>query len=496
MTARAETLPVRRFSLPASVVDLVAENSLLVVLVALLGSVLLAVAPQLLVADSWMTLVAGREIAHHGLPSHEALTLMPLGHRWTDQQWLAQIVFYAVDKLGGLRLAVLLNIALVTVTLALGVAFARKRGASARSTLIVAIFTMLVAPWSWQLRAQALALPLFVIVLALTTADVRRPSRRVFLALPLVALWANLHGSVLVGAGIVSLAGIVGLARRASHAPGAPGYGRSLALAGAPWACLFASPYAWQLPDYYRLLLFTSPVSKVIVEWQAPKPHGWYLIFFGVAVVTAILAVWQRRRLGWYEVAILAVTLAGSLRSGRGIVWFALTVLVLLPTALDGALGDRSPPLRRRVGLALGATSLAVSVVILVAVALQSSSWFEKEWPAAVPRVVAGAAETIPGRKAVFPSDKHSDWLLWKIPALRGRVAYDVRFELVTADQLASLVRYKTTRPGWQAVANGYPILVFDRSESKARVRALRREPGTTVLYQNKSVVVLRRSTG
>ena len=496
MTTHTEGLSVRGPTVVARIADVIAENSLLVVLVAVLGSVLLAVAPQLLVADSWMTLVAGREIAQYGLPSHEALTVMPLGHRWTDQQWLAQIVFYTVDKVGGIRLAVLLNIALVTVTLALGVAFARKREASARSTLIIAIFTMLVAPWSWQLRAQALALPLFVVVLALAASDVRTPSRRVFLALPLVALWANLHGSVLVGAGIVSLAGIVGFARRATRGTGAPGYGRSLVLAAAPWACLFASPYAWHLPAYYRLMLFTSPVSKVIVEWQAPKPHGWYLIFFGVAAVTAVIAVWQRRRLGWYEIAILAVTLAGSLRSGRGIVWFALAVLVLLPTALDGALGDRSPPLRRRVGLALGTTSLAVLALSLVAVASRANSWFEKEWTPAVPRVVARAAAEIPGRKAVFPSDMRGDWLLWKIPELRGRVAYDVRFELVTADQLASLVRYKNTRPGWQTVATGYPILVFDTNEGKARIRKARREPGTTVLYQDASVVVLRRSTG
>ena len=71
----------------------------------------------------------------------------------------------------------------------------------------MATFCLFVAPWSWQLRAQALALPLFILVLELASADVRRPTPRMFLALPLVALWANIHGSVLLGAGMVSLAG-------------------------------------------------------------------------------------------------------------------------------------------------------------------------------------------------------------------------------------------------------------------------------------------------
>jgi hypothetical protein len=494
VTTHTERLPMRRSPVLARTADLIAENSLLVVLVALLATVLLAVAPQLLVADSWMTLVAGREIAQHGLPSHETLTLLPFGRRWTDQQWLAQIVFYATDRVGGMRLAIILDVALVTATLGLGVAASRRRGASARSTLIVAVVAVLVAPWSWQLRAQALALPLFVAVLALAASDVRRPSRRVFLALPLIVLWANLHGSVLVGAGIVSLAGVTWILRRATRAPAAPGVARSVALAAAPWACVLVSPYAFELPSYYRLMLVDSPVSKVIAEWQAPKPHGWYLVFFGLAAATAILAVWQRRRLGWYEVAVLAVTLAGSLRSGRGIVWFALAALVLLPIALDGALGGREPPLRRRAGIVLGSVSLALLAMVLVTVASRPTSWFEKEWPAAAPQIVARAAAAAPGQKAVFPSDMHGDWLLWKIPALHGRIAYDVRFELVTADQLASLVLYKTTRLGWQNAAAGYPILVFDRSEARARIRALRRGPGTSVLYEDKSLVVLRRT--
>jgi hypothetical protein len=492
VSSRPDSLPLRA---PASgrIADVLADNSLLVVLVAVLGGALLAVAPQLLVADSWMTLVAGREIAQHGLPSHEALTVMAQGHRWTDQQWLAQVVFYGADRLGGMRLAVFLDVALVTAALALGVAFARRAGASARATLIVAVFKLVIAPWSWQLRAQALALPIFVIVLALAASDVRRPRPMTFVSLPLVALWANLHGSVLVGAGVVSLAGVAGAVSRAAGSRSHRGFSRSLLLTLAPWVCVLASPYARDLPDYYRLMLFDSPVSKVIVEWQAPEPHGYYLLFFGFAAAATALTVWQRRRLGWYAIAVLAVTLAGSLRSGRGIVWFTLAALVLLPSALDGALGDRDVPIRRRLGLTLSATFLVVLAVAVVGVGSRPASWFEQEWPAAVPRSIAAAAVTIHGRKVVFPSDKHGDWLLWKVPRLRGRVAYDVRFELLDAEQLAALVRFKTRRRGWQGAARGYAILVFDPTEDKARIRAFRATTATTVLYKDDSVVVLRR---
>src|SRR5437870_13096412 len=94
VTARAEHLPFRLTSSRSRVTDVMAENGLLAVLIALFGAVLLVIGPKLFVPDSWLTLVAGREVAHHGLPHHETLTTLSAGHRWTDQQWLAQFLYY------------------------------------------------------------------------------------------------------------------------------------------------------------------------------------------------------------------------------------------------------------------------------------------------------------------------------------------------------------------------------------------------------------------
>ena len=52
---------------------------------------LLIFPPALLVNDSWLNLMVGRELLENGLPSHDELTVYGLGSTWTDQQWLAQI---------------------------------------------------------------------------------------------------------------------------------------------------------------------------------------------------------------------------------------------------------------------------------------------------------------------------------------------------------------------------------------------------------------------
>ena len=63
-------------------------------------------------------------------------------------------------------------------------------------------------------RSQSLAYPLFVGVVWLLIADGLSPSVRVLLVLPLLAVWANLHGSVLVGVTVVLLHGLSAVRRR------------------------------------------------------------------------------------------------------------------------------------------------------------------------------------------------------------------------------------------------------------------------------------------
>ena len=92
----------------------------------------------------------------------------------------------------------------------------------------------------------------------------------------------------------------------------------------------------------------------------------------------------------------------------------------------------------------------------------------------------------------MLPSDRHADWLLWEVPALRGRIAYDIRFELLTHAELVSLARFKAVRPGWQRAAAGYPILVLDPTEDRRRIPILRGQ-GLRVLYGDDAVVVLKR---
>src|SRR5262245_11251597 len=116
------------------------QNGLLVIVLGAFAIVLVLSLHKELVVDGWMALVSGRWIVEHGLPSHDALTVVAHGHRWIDQQWLAQIALYGLWRIGGIKLALLVHALLVTSGLVGAALIARiTRGATARSVTWIAI---------------------------------------------------------------------------------------------------------------------------------------------------------------------------------------------------------------------------------------------------------------------------------------------------------------------------------------------------------------------
>src|SRR4051794_32726971 len=198
-------------------VELLAREPFLILLVVLQAFILSVRLPDRLQSDTWLTLVAGRLVAKDGLPHHETLTVWSQGRTWIDQQWLGQLLMYWLHAVGGIRVLLLVHVAFLTASFALALVFARRSGASSRSVAVVGIVGLLVSVSNSVARTQSFAFLLFVGLFWLLAADTRRPTRRVFLALPLLIVWANIHGSVILGVGLVLLwafAKIVRIGRR------------------------------------------------------------------------------------------------------------------------------------------------------------------------------------------------------------------------------------------------------------------------------------------
>ena len=131
--------------------------------------------------------------------------------------------------------------------------------------------------------------------------------------------------------------------------------------------------------------------------------------------------------------------------------------------------------------------ALAGLAVALVVTLVRPASWFTSEWPER--RVEAVRAATRDPDTRVWATDRTADWLLWRLPDLRGRLAFDSRWELLDAAALDDVVAYGTRAPGWERVVAGYDVVVVDDREHLRGLIARGLGPS----YRDAAIVVLER---
>ena len=192
-----------------------------------------------------------------------------------------------------------------------------------------------------------------------------------------------------------------------------------------------------------------------------------------------------------FDIAVLALTFAGAVNAIRGIVWFALACMIFVPVAIGHKLESKSPGEPRRglnVGIAVGLTIAVLAVA--GSLFLRDETWFEEYWPREA--VEAVRAELEPEDR-VFAPDRFSDWMLFKIPELRGRIAYDVRFELYDAAFYNDLQDYNfETGTSWKSFADGYRLVLVDET-TRSHTSDFLAEPGTRATYRDDEITLVVR---
>lgn len=458
------------------------ENGLLVAIVCSFAALLFIALNRLISTDGWLALVAGRLIAERGLPSEDTLTVTAAGRPWIDQQWLAQLAFYGLERAGGLGLLLVVHAALVVAGFAGAIVLARRRGGSPGTVAAVSVVALL--PYvltTHTVRAQSLAYVGFVLLLAILTTRAPLSRRNAVVALVLVALWANLHGSVLVAAMLVSLRGVVDLVGGRRDLP-------SWLLAVAPWGCVLASPYATSLPEYYASTAFNESFGTYLAQWQPTT-----LSPVSAPLILLVLTfVWLLGRSGCayspYEKLSGAALLVLALLAVRHWPWFSLFAVAFIPRGLRR---ERDEPQARgvaRINIVLAAAAVGLFVLAAVSTAGRPASWLAESFPPAGARAVASFTREHPDA-TVYATVRYADWLLWELPWLEGRLAYDARFELLERDELERNVLFRADPIFVPQILRSNEVVVVDRVNEQRVLAAL--ESQTRPVYSGRRLLVL-----
>jgi hypothetical protein len=160
--------------------------------------------------DVWMHVRFGQFVLHTGhLLRHDIFSYSAPGAPWFNHEWLADVLIAGCYDLAGV-----IGLKLLKFTCALALMVLLADGiaeTAARYSVQVAVLLLvgLALRIQVQFRPQLFDYIFLAALLALLNRDARGRPARLWLAIPIMALWANLHGGFFTGIAVLGFYAVV-----------------------------------------------------------------------------------------------------------------------------------------------------------------------------------------------------------------------------------------------------------------------------------------------
>jgi len=245
--------------------------------------------------DLFFRLASGEQFLHTGRILHRNLFSFTFPDApYLDSAWLFDAAAALLYRFGGFPALVIGKTLLVLLIVVLAYRTCRRQGASAVVSSLVLALAFLCLRERLVERPHIFSLLGDVVVLAFLTS-VEKGGRRLWLLLPLVALWANLHAGAFLAAVLLGLAGSGACLDRAQ----ARICLRFFALALLSLLALLATPVGIGIVSYlaFHIGIFAvHPVDEFrSLTWRSDAP---VILFAGGSLLLLVLSrreTWLRR---------------------------------------------------------------------------------------------------------------------------------------------------------------------------------------------------------
>jgi hypothetical protein len=312
-------------------------------------------------SDTYWQIAVGQWILDQGaLPRVDVYSFSMQGEPWISSSWLAQVLYATSYNLAGWAGPVVVAAGAIAATFALLACFLERRLPQTYA-VVVALAALVLSTPHFLARPHVLAMPLMLAWAhgLMTASEQQRPPS--FWLLPLIALWANLHGGfvfglVLAGAFAIDALWNADPSQRMPLAWRWAGFG----LAALAACCI--TPYGWESIFASRRILDLGELLRLISEW-APADFSKPSPFEFTILVLIAGALYRGVKLSPPRIALVLGLLHMALSHGRNLEIFALLLPVVVLTPVSQQFG-LNPARAGRVTLASAAmlaTALALS---------------------------------------------------------------------------------------------------------------------------------------
>ncbi|HXI08142.1 MAG: hypothetical protein ACRC1G_03765 [Bradyrhizobium sp.] len=275
----------------------------------------------------WQITVGQWIIDHRAVPTEDVYSFTMHGQPWISTQWLAQVMYAAAFALAGWAGPVVLAATAIATTFALLARFVSRRLPESATLVSVAAALALTVPHAFA-RPHVLALPLLVAWAAGLTGAADRREAPSWWLLPVMTLWANIHGGFVFG---LVLTG--GLALDAIWKADASAQKKLLlrwflfGVAAVAASCI--TPYGWDALLASQKILSLGEALPLIREWRAADFSS--VGPFEVCLLLGMgLALYHGIRLPLMRIVLLLGLVHMALAQGRAAEILALLAPMLL----------------------------------------------------------------------------------------------------------------------------------------------------------------------
>jgi hypothetical protein len=313
---------------------------------------------------------------------------------------------------------------------------------------------------------QLFSLALFPVLIALLRSEARDPSRRIWLVVPLLAVWWNLHGMALAALGITGTYLILGRLR--SDRATAIGVGAASLLS------IFLTPVGWRAITYYQLSLTNVGVQRGEGLWAPLSLTSVFDVMLILAVVTLITYACRRPRPlpPLWEIAVLLILVLMTINASRSGVWLAF---FLVGPAAHGL------QLRRRWARAIpplatvGVVVLALAIIrgplpsggthtfIARAIALAHGTPVLADDVLAEQVALAGGRVWVGNPIDAFSRQDQAAYLDWADGSSQGSQALRPQVLVVLTQRGGAAQRLMDRTPGFARVAVEKTAIIYER---------------------------------
>lgn len=433
------------------------------------------------------------------VPTADPFSFTKPGGRWFAFQWLTGVLFAQLNRTFGLKGIVLLCGVVIALYLTVLARDMLLRGVNGLMALLLVMVGSSASMLHFHARPHLFTLLFLTIGSFLIARDREHQSWRIWLLVPLMALWVNMHS------GFPALLAVLGMlvAGCVLHRDWdkTKRYGAVLAACA---AATLVNPNGIALHQHIAKFLNSSWAMANINEYQSPVFRGEDMYYYMGLLFLALIACGRHFvRREWTECMWILFFAAGSLTSARHIPLFIVMTLPLTGLALTeawtqfstgkprssmaGVLRDISD---KTTGNLQQISIWTAAIVVGVALFTSSKNWPKdlstKYFPVAVAREYAGELAS----NRVFTTDQWGDYLLWTgYP--KQRVFIDGRSDFFGDEIGGDYLTILEGRTGWREAMERYKVNMVLVPPDTPLLQLISYNPNWRVIHRDSQAVLL-----